>query len=217
MAGPVRGMRGDIQEMLLFPLVHRFAGVRVAGAEAVSGIAGPVVMVANHTSYFDCPIILAALPRKIRHRTIVAAAADYLDRLESVGALASLALGAIPFETHTGSKASLDGCREALRRGWSVLIFPESSRSKTGKLGHFKKGAAYLCVDTKTAAVPILLEGAYDIMPKGAAMPRPGRVLVKIGEPVEPAPNDTYESFTERLHDAIAQLSPLPPKEAAAV
>lgn len=216
LSAPVRGLRGDLQELLLFPLVHRFARVRVEGVEKISGIAGPVVLVANHTSHFDCPIILAALPRRVRHRTIVAAAADYFYRLQSLGALSSFALGTIPFERHEGSKVSLERCKEALRSGWSVLIFPEGSRSKTGKLGHFKKGAAYLCVDAKVAAIPIFLEGSYDIMPKGATLPRPGRVLVKIGDPVEPAPSDSYESFTERLHRAIGDLSVgLQPNEAA--
>ena len=139
---------------------------------------------------------------------MVAAAADYFYKVAAVGALAELALGTIPFERHEGSRESLERCKEGLRRGWSVLIFPEGSRSKTGDLGEFKLGAAYLCVDVNCAAVPIHLEGAYAILPKGASFPKHGKVKVKFGPPVGPKPTDDYQSFTTRIHDAIAALAP---------
>lgn len=206
LTGPVRGLRGDLQELLLFPLVRRFAKIRVRGEHNLA-TGGPFVFVSNHTSHFDCPIILAALPHEIRARTIVAAAADYFYKIPAIGALTSLALGTIPFERHEGSRESLERCKEGLRRGWSVLIFPEGSRSKTGMIGHFKKGAAYLSVDAPCSAVPIFLQGAYEIMPKGSSVPRPGKVTVTFGPPVLPRTDDDYDTFTSRLEVAVADLS----------
>lgn len=206
LTGPARSLRGDLQELILFPILRLFARLKVEGQEHLKGVEGPVVVVANHTSHFDCPVILAALPHRIRHRTIVAAAADYFYKVQAVGALTSLALGTVPFERHEGSRESLEKLKEGIHRGWSVLIFPEGSRSNTGRLGHFKRGAAYLCVDAKCAAVPVYLEGAYDIMPKGASFPRPGRVLARFGPPVGPRPGDDYDSFTARMHDAVIAL-----------
>ncbi|HVF12524.1 MAG TPA: lysophospholipid acyltransferase family protein [Actinomycetota bacterium] len=206
LSGPARGIRNDLQEILLFPIVRSFSRMEIIGAENLNDEDGPCVIVANHTSHFDCPLILACLPHHIRHKTIVAAAADYFFKVQAVGAMASLALGAIPFHRHEGSRESLEKLKEGIRRGWSVLIFPEGSRSQSGRLGHFKQGAAYLCVDTRCRAVPIYIEGAYDILPKGASFPRPGRVKATIGRPIGPTPSDDYESFTERLHEAVTAL-----------
>jgi 1-acyl-sn-glycerol-3-phosphate acyltransferase len=206
LSGPVRGLRGDIQELLLFPFVRLFARTKIEGADNLEGIEGPVVVVSNHTSHLDCPVILACLPRRIRHKTIVAAAADYFYKVGALGALTSLALGTVPFSRHEGSRESLEGLKEGLRRGWSILVFPEGTRSATGKMGHFKRGAAFLCVDAKCAALPVFLEGPYDIMPKGASFPKRGRVLVRFGPPVGPKPQDDYDSFTRRIHDAVVAL-----------
>lgn len=205
--GPARGLRSDLQEVLLFPIVKVFARIKTQGNDRIKHASGPLVIVANHTSHFDCPVILAALPWRIRHRTIVAAAADYFYKVRALGWLTSLALGTIPFERHEGSRESLESCKEGLRRGWSVLIFPEGGRSKDGKMGHFKKGAAYLCVDARTAALPVFLEGTHEVLPKGASFPRPGRVVVRFGEPLGPSAHDDYASFTSRLEQALAALA----------
>lgn len=204
--GPARGLRSDIQDLVLFPVLRSFARISVEGREHLESLSGPAVIYANHSSHFDAPVVLAALPRRVRHRTIIAAAADYFYKVQAVGALASLALGTIPFQRQEGSRESLEKCKEALRRGWSVLIFPEGTRSKDGSLGEFKKGAAFLAVDARCPAVPMLLKGAYEIFPKGASMPRPGKVKVTIGRPVGPRPDDDYDSFNERIRQALIDL-----------
>lgn len=205
LTGPVRRLRGDIQELILFPILRAVVRLRVENKEHLQDLDGPVVIVANHTSHFDCPIVLAALPYRIRTRTIVAAAADYFYRTKALGALTSLALGTVPFERE-GSRESLDRLKEGIRRGWSVLIFPEGTRSKTGKMRRFRAGASYLCVDTRCAALPILIKGAFDIMPKGRKFPRPGKVTVRFGRPVGPRPDDDYESMNERIYEAMLEL-----------
>lgn len=204
LSGSVRGLRADLQELFLFPIVRRIARLRIKGDRPEDN--GPFVIVANHNSHLDCPVILASLPRRLRTRTVVAAAADYFYKTKTVGALASLALGTIPFERHEGARDSLDRLKEALSRGWSVLIFPEGTRSTTGDMQAFKKGAAFLAVDTRTAALPVWIEGARDLMPKGRLLPRRGRVTLRFGEPVGPRPSDDYDSFTARLENAVANL-----------
>lgn len=180
--------------------------MKIEGRDRIEGVSGPLVIVSNHSSHFDCPVILAALPHRIRHRTIVAAAADYFYRSAAFGTFTSLALGTIPFERHEGSRASLDRCKEGIRKGWSVLLFPEGTRSKTGEVGEFGKGAAYLSIDTKCAGLPIFIEGLREVMPKGRLFPRPGRVVVRFGGIVAPSPTDDYQSFTKRLRQAVMNL-----------
>lgn len=206
LTGPARSVRLDLQELILFPIVRLFGRLRIEGEYHLKDVDGPVVVISNHTSHFDCPVILASLPRRIRHKTIVAAAADYFYKVGVLGALTSLALGTVPFERHEGSRGSLDKLKEGIHRGWSVLIFPEGTRSESGRMSHFKKGAAYLCVDTRCAALPIYLQGTHDVLPKGASFPKRGRILVRFGPPIGPNPDDGYDSFTQRMHDAIVAL-----------
>lgn len=206
LSGPIRNLRGDLQELVLFPVLRLFARMKIERRDQLDGVTGPLVIVSNHSSHFDCPVILAALPHRIRHRTIVAAAADYFYRSAVFGTFTSVALGTIPFERHEGSRASLERCKEGIRKGWSVLLFPEGTRSKSGEVGEFGKGAAYLCIDAKCAALPIFLEGLREVMPKGRRFPRSGRVVVRFGELVAPGPADDYESFTKRLREAVMRL-----------
>jgi 1-acyl-sn-glycerol-3-phosphate acyltransferase len=192
---------------VLFPIVRYFARATVEGREHLAGLEGPVVLVSNHTSHLDCPVILSALPRGLRRRTLVAAAADYFWKVKALGAVTSLALGTVPFKRRDGSRQSIERLKEALRRGWSVLIFPEGGRSHTGELRPFKHGAAYVCLDTHSAAVPIYVEGAHRLMPKGSSIPKQGEVLLRFGPPVKPRPGDDYASLTARMEDAILGLS----------
>ena len=207
LTAPARSLRSDVQDLLLFPVVRYFAKLTTEGREHLEELDGPVVLVSNHTSHLDCPVILSALPRRVRRRTIVAAAADYFWKVKALGAMTSLALATVPFKRRDGSRQSIERLKEGLRRGWSVLMFPEGGRSHTGKLGRFKQGAAYICLDTHSAAVPIYIEGAHLLMPKGSSMPKQGEVLVRFGPPIKPAPNDDYASFTGRMEGAILELA----------
>jgi 1-acyl-sn-glycerol-3-phosphate acyltransferase len=80
--------------------------------------------------------------------------------------------------------------KELVRNGWSVLIFPAGSRG-SGATG-FKKGFAYLAVDTQVPVVPMYLHGPEQVMPKGSFIPLPGGVVVGIGQPIPPG-NDYNE------------------------
>lgn len=207
LTAPARSVRSDVQDLLLFPVVRHFAKLTTEGREHLEELDGPVVLVSNHTSHLDCPVILSALPRRVRRRTIVAAAADYFWKVKALGAITSLALGTVPFKRRDGSRQSIERLKEGLRRGWSVLMFPEGGRSRTGKLGRFKQGASYICLDAHVAAVPIYIEGAHRLMPKGSSMPKQGEVLIRFGPPIKPGPNDDYASFTARMEGAILDLS----------
>lgn len=207
LSGPIRGLRGDLQELILFPILRWFAKIEVIDRQYAESKRGPFVLVSNHTSHFDAPLILAALPHRLRQRTIIAAAADYFYKVQALGALASLAIGTVPFDREEGSRDSLDRCKEGIRRGWSVLLFPEGTRSRSGELGEFKKGAAYMSIDCHCSALPIRIEGAYDILPKGASFPRSGKVKVRFGPPLGPRPDDDYDSFTARLREAVNSLA----------
>jgi 1-acyl-sn-glycerol-3-phosphate acyltransferase len=203
---PCPALRAGIQ-LLLGPAVRWLcAPLRVEGAEHARGLVGPTLLVANHASHLDAPLVLAALPGEVRARLAVAAAEDRFFRDPLVGLAVSLGLGAFPFPRGRGCAAGLLRARRLLEAGWHVLLFPEGTRSRDGRPGPFRSGAAHLA---RTAGVPVLpigIVGAHALMPPGAAAPRRGPVRVRFGEPYLPAPDQEVGATTAQLEARVAAL-----------
>ena len=83
-------------------------------------------------------------------------------------------------------RQSMDKARKQLSRGMSLVVFPEGSRSRTGRIGAFKRGAFFLATELSLPVVPITIDGAYNILPRSTAFPRPGRITLTIHKPIEP-------------------------------
>ena len=98
--------------------------------------------------------------------------------------------------------------RAARRDGWSLLIFPEGTRSPDGQLAGFKTGAARLAMSAGVPIVPIGIRGSYAAMPRGRAWPVAGRpqVSVRFGAPMRLRPDENAKQFTDRIAAAITQL-----------
>jgi len=172
-----------------------------------SRLPGPVVLVANHGSHLDAPLILGWLPAG-RRRVAVGAAADYFfsSRLRAV--LTGLLFNTFPVpRPGRGGRVTTDAAR-LIDDGWSVLIFPEGTRSPDGSIGVFRFGAAALCVRRDLSCVPIGLHGTHDAMPRGRRWPRRGRppVLVRFGAPLRPVPGESVAAFNQRVDCAVRNL-----------
>ena len=139
----------------------------VEGGARLAGVKGPALIIANHASHFDTPVALSALPECIRGKTAVAAAADRFYRHDKRGWWYSLYFNTFPIERLGGGSATLEYPLSLLRRGWSVLIYPEGTRSRTGELGSFHHGVALMAMKTNVPVIPIYSEGLRDMMPPG--------------------------------------------------
>jgi 1-acyl-sn-glycerol-3-phosphate acyltransferase len=202
-----RVARDAIQRFVLRPLVWSETAPRVHGLEHLDGLRGPVVFVSNHSSHLDAPLILCSLPKRWRDRTAVGAAADYFFDVWWRAAGTALAFNAFPVERSGGKKLS-DTPWRLLREGWSIVVFPEGTRSHDGWVGRFRPGAARLCIGAGVPAVPVAIRGSYAAMPRGRGWPQPGRypISVRYGAPIRPAEGETARAFLERLTDAVAGL-----------
>jgi long-chain acyl-CoA synthetase len=205
--GPARSARGLIQRAVLFPL-HRLVcrPFQVTGAEHFADVPGPVLMISNHASHLDTPSILRALPPAIRRRTAVAAAADYFYRSQPFGIMMSLLLNTFPFSREGAVRGSLEYCGELADDGWSILIYPEGTRSPGGALQPFRSGIGLLATELQLPIVPIAVTGSHAILPKGTHLPQPGSITVRFGCPIIIDPDDDRDATTLRLHDAVAKL-----------
>ena len=204
-----RAVRAGLQRLALFPACRFFCtSFRVEGAANLQGLGGPLLLIPNHTSHADTVAVLRALPDRLRSRTAVAAAADYFYLYRFVGIATSLLLNTFAFSRTGNVRASLERCGELADRGWSILIYPEGSRSSDGKLMPFKPGIGLLAKGLHVPVVPINVEGAFAILPKGSALPRRSPVTVRLGKPVTIDPDASAAEITAMLHAQVASLLP---------
>lgn len=203
----VNSARAVLQSAIVFPL-HRlicrpFCVESDIGDNAQTQ---PVLLVANHCSHIDTISILRALPTRQRTRLAIAAAQDYFYKNRISGWVTSLLLNTFPFSRLGNVRASLDRCGELVDKGWSILIFPEGTRSPDGRLMSFKSGVGLLAKGLRVPVIPIAVTGGYEILPKGSSWPRRGPVAVRIGMPMVPDPNAIPDELADQLHDTVARL-----------
>ena len=183
---------------MLDPLLAYYTRRRCVGRDKLRRLRAPVILVANHVSHMDTPVILAALPRRVRKRTVVAAAADYFYRNRFIAIAVSMIFNTVPMDRKGGGlgKQASGHVDRLLDRGWNLLVFPEGTRSRTGGVGHLRRGAAVLAARHQVSIVPIRIRGTRDAMPPGRFWPsrirsRNGskrhRVSIAFGDPITPS------------------------------
>jgi 1-acyl-sn-glycerol-3-phosphate acyltransferase len=201
---------------VLAPLMDLYTRRRVVGQERLDELTGPVVFVANHNSHMDTPVILRALPGRWRRRTAVAAATDYFyDKLRKALAV-SLAFGTVPLDRNSGAGVG-PGQTGHLDRligdGGSLLFFPEGTRSRDGRVGRLRTGAALLAAEHHLPIVPIYLSGTREAMPRGhrwmvfkAGRPGPRHLLeIRFGKPIAPRAGERPSEVMERVRLFLAE------------
>jgi 1-acyl-sn-glycerol-3-phosphate acyltransferase len=204
---PAGAVRTVLQQAVLKPVVWSQTRPVVHGREYLDSIRGPAIFVANHASHLDTPLVLGSLPTRITKKLAVGAAADYFFDSRTIAAATTLLFNAFPVERRP-SRRGRSLAAELVDDGWSLLLYPEGSRTVDGWLTAFKLGAAQLCAIKQVPAVPIALRGTFAAMPRGQRWPRPGRprVSVRIGRPLHIGANEPVPEFRARLVRAVAAL-----------
>lgn len=160
----------------------RIAGVRVSleGHEKVDWDQ-PLVVVANHQSWFDVFALAAHLPGRTRF-----VAKEELARIPVFGT-AWQTCGHVSVNRTDRSRAisTLDRAGQQVRdEGLAMVLFPEGTRSADGRLQPFKKGAFVLAIKTGVPIVPVGISGSREVMPKGSFRIRPGEIRIRVGAPL---------------------------------
>jgi 1-acyl-sn-glycerol-3-phosphate acyltransferase len=182
----------------------------IEGRENLEGLKGPAIFIANHSSHLDANAVVAALPERYRWRLAFGSAADrwFLKGRKGIqkqGWWYSLAMNNFPIK-RGGGKDTLNYAKWLIDKGWSPMIFPEGTRSTTGKMGHFKHGVAILALDKKLPVVPLYMEGLREIRPKGSKAMKAGPVTVRIGAPVRFAEGTAVSDATRELYRAMEAM-----------
>ncbi|MEK6558053.1 MAG: lysophospholipid acyltransferase family protein [Candidatus Margulisiibacteriota bacterium] len=140
----------------------------------------PFIYVFNHQSQLDILIALAFLPAGF-----LFVAKEELFKIPLLGD-SMRRCGYIPIKRNEARKANetLRTLRELIDKGTSILIFPEGTRSLDGQIGLVKRGSIMVAFETQTPLLPVVINPAYRIMPKGSFLLRPARIRLQIGVPL---------------------------------
>jgi 1-acyl-sn-glycerol-3-phosphate acyltransferase len=177
-----------------------FIKVKITGLEKLDPKKSYVIA-ANHQSIYDIFVVYGWLPMifkwvmkaELRKIPLVGKACEsaghiFIDRKNPVAA-----------------KKSLDRAEAQLRNGVSVVVFPEGTRTYTGQMGKFKKGAFRMATDLQLPIVPVTLRGCFERLPRNGFVVTPGLIEMIIHEPVEVEgyEHEKQPELMQKLHDII--------------
>lgn len=230
---PVRALRVIFQEAVMRPLVWLLAAPKVFRGE-IRKPDQPVLLIANHVTTYDAPLVLYALPASMRRRVAVAMSGEMLDDWRHgrnfpaapgnwfMNLLAPIAywlvtalFNVFPLPRSVGFRRSFEHAGEAMDRGYNVLVFPEGHRSADGKLQPFRPGIALLAQESKAQIVPVALKGLGElkrlnignhIEDQERRWFRSGTLQIHVGEPLTLDLQQPPEQLAQALHDALARL-----------
>jgi 1-acyl-sn-glycerol-3-phosphate acyltransferase len=206
---PARVARALVLDGVVKPAVGVVASPTIEAIDRLQGLEGPVIFVSNHSSHLDTFLVLTSIPERFRHRTVVAAAADYFFDRRLKGIASAMALAAIPIDRTAVSRKSLHLAEDLLRDDWNLIIFAEGGRTPDGWGQELEPGAAYLSTRCQVPIVPIHLEGVRRVWPKDGQLRR-GSTTVTFGSPLRPTEGGALSdvrAMTAALERAIAVLA----------
>jgi 1-acyl-sn-glycerol-3-phosphate acyltransferase len=192
-------------------LMRLYFRLEARGTEHVPA-SGALLLVSNHSSVLDPPLVGGASPRQL----CFLAKAELFD-IPLFGRFIR-ALNARPVRREGSDARALKTALKVLEEGHALLVFPEGTRGPEGTLREAKPGAGMLAVLSGAAVVPVLITGSGRALPKGAGFPRPRKAVVRFGPPMRfkakpegerESPEerkDAYRAATEEMMRAIAQL-----------
>ncbi|MEO1305900.1 MAG: lysophospholipid acyltransferase family protein [Pseudomonadota bacterium] len=195
---------------LVKPIAKLIIGVDVRGRRNLP-TKGPAIVAANHNSHIDTLLLICLFPSASLRHVRPVAAADHFLRSPLSSWFSQRIVGILPIDrTGGGRRDVLAGCREALERNEILLLFPEGTRGEAEEMGSFKSGIARLAEQfPETPIVPVYLQGAGRVLPRGARIPVPFTCSAIIGTPFHWGGDRA--SFMQILKSTIEALSSAAP------
>ncbi len=215
---PVRLLRFAFLEAVVLPLFRHYIPLQVDGS--LESLEGPIVFAPNHESHLDTLAVLAALPKRFRHRLAPAMSQEsFVPYFEGTGRLrerASLALqfwlGVLTLNVFPLPQATR-GVRKALQfagaladSGYSILIYPEGARTPDGAMKEFRGGVGVMAVRLGIPVVPVHIQGLFEVLPVHATWPTPGPVRVRFGAPMRFRQTDDPREAAKRVEEEVRRL-----------
>jgi 1-acyl-sn-glycerol-3-phosphate acyltransferase len=184
------------------PVLHGYFRGRIHGAEHVPQY-GRLLVVSNHSSDFDPPILSCAVGRPVAYM-----AKEELFRVP-VLKQAIKAYGAYPVKRGSADRSAMKAAIASIKSGWATGVFLDGTRTPNGRVMDPKLGAAWIAAKTNTPLLPVSLWGTHQIFKKGSAIPRPVPITIRIGElilPPQSGDRSELEAVTQHCAKTINDL-----------
>jgi 1-acyl-sn-glycerol-3-phosphate acyltransferase len=171
------------------------------------------IFFANHSSHLDFILIWSSLPRHVRERTRPVAGRDYWERSRFRRYYVQRVFDAVLIDrallaARNGSaREAVEQMVEGLGSEYSLILFPEGTRGSGESIGQFRSGLYYLSRERPDVElVPVRINGAHNVLPKGRHLPRPQESDVTFGPSMRLEKGETRAAFTERARAALRAL-----------
>ena len=187
---------------------------RVYGAEHVPKQGG-VILASNHASFLDPPVVGSGLSRDINYL-----ARESLFRFPGIGALLR-SWNAVPVDRDGGGAKGLKAILDRLLAGGGIILFPEGTRTKDGKLQPARSGIGLTVIKSVAPVIPVRVFGSFEAYGRHLKFPRPYRLTVKYGRPMnfeklraeaktceKARLKEIYQEVADEIMAAIAKLEP---------
>jgi 1-acyl-sn-glycerol-3-phosphate acyltransferase len=183
--------------LVIRPILKLFFGVRVEGKENLRGL-DQFILVANHNSHLDTSFLFHILPVRLIPRTHPVGALDYFGKTRILFRMAQFLFRPVWIVRGARDVDALEGMRDRLRAGHSIIIFPEGTRGVPGEMARFRSGVGRLAVEFgEVPIVPVFLSGMERALPKSSSIPLPTWTRIRVGLP---------QVFEGSSHDITATL-----------
>jgi 1-acyl-sn-glycerol-3-phosphate acyltransferase len=178
-------------------------------------LTGPVILAANHASFLDPPLVGAGVKREINYL-----ARESLFRSSVAGAILR-AINCVPVDRDGGGASGLRAILDRLLAGGGIVLFPEGTRTRDGKLQPARSGVGLTVIKSTAPVVPVRVFGTFEAYGRHLKFPRPRSVAVKYGQPMffeieraeaktcsKPRLKEVYQQVANEIMEAIAKLEP---------
>jgi len=190
---------------IVSPVLHGYLRGHIYGAEHVPQ-EGPLVVVSNHASDFDPPIVSCSMRRPVAFM-----AKEELFRIPVLKQGIEL-YGAYPVKRGAADRSAIRSALNCLSAGWAVGLFLQGTRTADARISEPKLGAALIAAKAKVPLLPVSLWGTEAIFKKGSPVPRPVPVTVRIGQVIDPPTStkrEELEALTQQCAAAIHAMHDL--------
>ncbi len=187
---------------VVMPVLLKLVGVRISHKAAYQG-QKQFIVVANHNSHVDTMALLASLPIRLLIKTHPVATANYFGKKKWLAFISNLLVNTVLIKQKDNALQLLE---EKLKKGHSLILFPEGTRGKPGEILAFKSGIGVLLqAFPHIPFIPVWIEGTGKILPKGSYLPVPFEAEVKIGAATL-ATGTSVEEIVIEVQTAILDL-----------